>query len=201
MSEPAVERQIYLVRHGETEWSRSGRHTSRTDIPLTDLGRAQAADIGRRLGGRRFGLVLTSPRRRAADTALLAGFSDTRSDDDLAEWDYGEFEGRTTADIQGDILGWTIWRGPWRGGETVHHVSVRADRVIARCLDPAVVGDSLLFSHGHFLRVLTARWLSLPARHGAHFALGTATLGILGWERANRVVETWNETCHLGPEP
>jgi probable phosphoglycerate mutase len=200
VSEPPVERQIYLVRHGETDWSRKGRHTSRTDIRLTDLGLEQAADIGQRLAGHRFGLVLTSPRRRAAETARLAGFPDAVLDDDLAEWDYGEFEGRTTADIQGDIPGWTIWRGPWRGGETVRHVSVRADRVIARCLDPGVVGDSLLFSHGHLLRVLTARWVGLPGRHGAHFALGTATLGILGWERANRVIETWNEACHVGAD-
>jgi probable phosphoglycerate mutase len=200
VTEPAVERQIYLVRHGETEWSRSGRHTSVTDIALTELGREQALELGRRLAGHRFGLVATSPRRRASETAHMAGFPDADPDADLAEWDYGEFEGRTTADIQAEIPGWTIWRGPWRHGETARHAGERADRVIERCLDPTVVGDALLFSHGHFLRVLTARWVGLPARHGAHFALGTATLGILGWERSNRVVETWNEACHLGPD-
>jgi probable phosphoglycerate mutase len=200
VTEPAVERQIYLVRHGETEWSRSGRHTSVTDIALTELGREQALELGRRLAGHRFGLVSTSPRRRAAETAHRAGFPDAIVDADLTEWDYGEFEGRTTADIQAEVPGWTIWRGPWRHGETARHVGERADRVIERCLDPTVVGDALLFSHGHFLRVLTARWVGLPARHGANFALGTATLGILGWERSNRVVETWNEACHLDPD-
>jgi probable phosphoglycerate mutase len=130
----------------------------------------------------------------------MAGFPDASVDADLTEWDYGEFEGRTTADIQAEVPGWTIWRGPWRHGETARHVGERADRVIERCLDPTVVGDALLFSHGHFLRVLTARWVGLPARHGANFALGTATLGILGWERSNRVVETWNEACHLDPD-
>ena len=198
MSDAPVERQIYLIRHGETEWSRSGQHTGRTDIPLTDIGREQAAAIGRRLAGHRFGLVLTSPRSRAAETARLAGFADARPDDDLGEWDYGEFEGRTTADIQDEIAGWTIWSGPWRGGETVRQVAARADRLIARCLDPSVVGDSLLFSHGHLLRVLAARWVGLAGRDGAHLALGTATLGVLGWERSNHVVESWNESCHLG---
>jgi broad specificity phosphatase PhoE len=199
VSEPGIERQIYLVRHGETEWSRTGRHTGRSDIQLTDLGRDQASTIGRRLAGHRFAVVLTSPRARAAETARLAGFPDARPDGDLAEWDYGAFEGRTTAEIQGDIPGWSIWSGPWRGGETVRRVGTRADRVIARCLDPAVDGDSLLLSHGHFLRVLTARWVGLPARQGSQFALGTATLSVLGWERSNRVVELWNEACHLGP--
>ena len=200
MSEQEVERQIYVVRHGETEWSRSGRHTGRTDIPLTPLGREQALDLGRRVADHPFALVLTSPLSRAAETARLAGFPDAEVVDDLREWDYGEFEGRTTADIRRQLPGWTIWNGPWRGGETARIVGARADRVIGRCLDPAVEGDALLFAHGHILRVLTARWLGLPARRGAHFVLGTATIGILGWERSNRVIETWNEACHLDPE-
>jgi broad specificity phosphatase PhoE/predicted enzyme related to lactoylglutathione lyase len=197
VNEPAPERQIYLVRHGETEWSRSGQHTGRTDIPLTPLGKEQALDLGRRLTGHPFALVLTSPLSRAAETARLAGFGDAERADDLMEWDYGEFEGRTTADIREGLPEWTIWAGPWRGGETADQVGARADRVLAHCLDPAVEGDSLLFAHGHVLRVLTARWLGLHARQGGLFALGTATIGILGWERSTHVIETWNEACHL----
>jgi broad specificity phosphatase PhoE len=199
VSGPEVERQICVVRHGETAWSRSGQHTGRTDVPLTPLGREQALDLGTRLAGHPFALVLTSPLSRAADTARLAGFPDAERVDDLMEWDYGGFEGRTTAEIRRELPGWTIWTGPWRGGETARQVGARANRVIARCLDPAVTGDVLLFAHGHMIRVLTARWLGLPARGGGLFALGTATIGILGWERTNRVIETWNEACHLDP--
>jgi broad specificity phosphatase PhoE len=197
VNDPAPERQIYLVRHGETEWARQGRHTGRTDIPLTDVGREQARDLGRRIGEHPFALVLTSPLSRAAETARLSGFAAAERDDDLREWDYGAVEGRTTAEIRAEIPDWSIWAGPWRGGETARQVGARADRVIARCLDPSVKGDALLFAHGHFLRVLTARWLGLQPRAGALFALGTATIGILGWERSNRVIETWNEACHL----
>jgi probable phosphoglycerate mutase len=189
------EHRIYLVRHGETAWSKSGQHTSSTDVPLTDRGREEALALGRRIGPRRFGLVLTSPRSRAAETARLAGFATAIPDDDLREWEYGAFEGRTSEDIRRDITDWTIWAGPWQGGETTRQVGTRADRVIARCLDPSVDGDCLLFSHGHLLRVLSARWLGLPARRGALFALETATVGVLGWEHATRVVETWNESC------
>ncbi len=199
MSDAPVERQLYIVRHGETEWSRTGKHTGRTDVPLTEPGREQAGALGRRLVGHRFALVLTSPLSRASDTARLAGFPDAQPVDDLREWDYGAFEGRTTPEIQDDIPGWTIWTGPWRGGETPDEVAARVDRVIARCLDPAVDGDGLLFAHGHVLRVLAARWLGLSATQGGSFALGTATIGILGWERGNRVIETWNEACHLDP--
>ena len=197
MSQPTVERQIYLVRHGETEWSANGRHTGRTDIALTDVGREQAKDLGSRIGDHPFALVLTSPLSRAADTARISGFRDAERVEDLREWDYGAFEGRTTADIQAEIPDWSIWNGPWRAGETARQVGARADRVLARCLAPSVTGDTLLFAHGHVLRVLTARWLGLPARQGALFALGTATIGILGWERSNRVIETWNEAWHL----
>ena len=189
------ERQIWLVRHGETEWSRSGRHTGRSDIPLTDTGRQQAGALAHRLAGHRFALVLTSPRSRAAETARLAGFANAVIEPDLGEWDYGAFEGRTTADIRAEIPDWSVWTGPWRGGETVDQVGVRADRVIERCLDPGGDGDVLLFAHGHLLRVLGARWIHLPADAGRHFALGTATIGILGWGRTNRAIETWNEAC------
>lgn len=194
-----VERQIYLVRHGETEWSRSGRHTGRTDIPLTDLGREQARDLGRRVGSHPFALVLTSPLSRASETARIAGYPGAERVDDLMEWDYGAFEGLTTPQIREEIPGWTIWTGPWRGGETARQVGARADRVVTRCLDPAVAGDALVFAHGHMLRALAARWLRLAPRHGALFALSTATIGILGWERSTPVIETWNEACHLDP--
>ena len=191
------ERQIYLVRHGETAWSRSGQHTGRTDIPLTDLGRRQAGAIGEQLRGHRFALVLTSPASRAADTARLAGCSDVERTTDLMEWAYGAFEGRTTAQIRETLPGWSIWKGPWPGGETPDRVSVRVDRVIARCLAADVTGDSLLFAHGHVLRVLAARWLGQVARDGARYALGTATLSALGWEHATRVIELWNDACHM----
>ena len=192
---PEPERQVWLVRHGETEWARLGRHTGRTDIPLTDTGRRQARALGRRLAGVRFGLVLTSPLSRAADTAALAGFGEVAVvDPDLREWDYGAFEGRLTTDIRTDHPGWTIWTGPWPGGETVDEVGARADRLLARIA--AADADVLLFSHGHVLRVLAARWLGLPPASGGLFALGTATVSILGWERENRVIESWNEACH-----
>lgn len=197
---PAPERQVWLVRHGETEWARLGRHTGRTDIPLTEVGREQAAALGRHLAGHAFTLALTSPLSRAYDTARLAGFEGRMSvDPDLAEWDYGDLEGRTTPEIREAMPGWTIWDGPWPGGETVEEVGARADRVIARCLADDVTGDVVLFAHGHLLRVLAARWLRLAPAMGCLFALGTATTGVLGWDRANPVVETWNEACHLEP--
>jgi broad specificity phosphatase PhoE len=188
-----VERAIWLARHGETEWSRDGRHTGLTEIPLTDLGRRQAAALGTRLASHRFAFVLTSPRSRATETARLAGFAHVAVvDPDLAEWDYGALEGRRTAEIASDYPGWTIWTGPWPGGETIDQVSARADRVLARCLAPDVAGDSLIFGHGHMLRVLAARWLGLPGQSGSLFGLSTATVSVLGWERERRVIETWN---------
>ena len=188
-----TERQIWLVRHGETEWSRDGRHTGVTDIPLTDLGRSQAKALGTRLADHRFSLVLTSPRSRAVDTARLAGFGAVAiADQDLAEWDYGALEGRRTEEIVADYPGWAIWKGPWPGGETVDQVSARADRVLARCQGPDVEGDALVFGHGHMLRVLAARWLGLPGRSGSLFGLSTATVSVLGWERDHRIIETWN---------
>jgi len=187
-----AERQIWLARHGETEWSRDGRHTGLTEIPLTNLGRSQAEALGARLAGHRFSLVLTSPRSRATETARLAGFADGEVDPDLAEWDYGDLEGRRSAEIAADHPGWTIWTGPWPGGETIGQVSARADRVLARCLAPDVTGDTLIFGHGHMLRVLAARWLDLPAGSGSLFGLSTATLSVLGWEREHRIIESWN---------
>jgi broad specificity phosphatase PhoE len=193
---PVPERQVWLVRHGETEWARLGRHTGRTDIPLTETGREQARALARRLAGGRFVLALTSPLSRAAETAALAGYGDVAAvDQDLREWNYGAFEGRTTVDIRKDVPGWSIWTGPWPDGENVEQVGARADRVVARIR--AADGDVVVFSHGHVLRVLAARWLGLPPGYGRSFALATATISILGWERENPVIETWNEACHL----
>jgi broad specificity phosphatase PhoE len=183
---------VWLVRHGETEWARLGRHTGRTDIPLTEAGRDQARVLGRRLAGHPFATVLTSPLSRAAETTALAGFGDVAIDDpDLQEWDYGEFEGRRTVDIVESRPGWSIWRGPWPGGETIDDVAIRADRVLARLA--SVDGDALVVAHGHLLRVLAARWLGLPPASGGLFALGTATVSVLGHERETPVIERWNE--------
>jgi broad specificity phosphatase PhoE len=199
MAAPAAgERHVWLVRHGETEWAKLGRHTGRTDIPLTDTGREQARALGRRLAGHVFTLVLTSPLSRAAETAAIAGRGETAmADDDLMEWDYGAFEGRTTADIRGEMPGWSIWRGPWPGGESITDVGARADRVIARIRDPRATGDVLVFAHGHLLRVLAARWIGLPPASGGLFELATATLSIVGWDRESPSIELWNEASHL----
>lgn len=185
---------LWLVRHGDTEWARLGRHTGRTDVPLTDLGREQAVGLGKRLAGHRFGLVLTSPLSRARDTATLAGFgSVAQPDPDLREWDYGSLEGLETADIRASYPGWTIWHGPWPGGETIGHVAARADRIVAQVRSSEVPGDALVFAHGHLLRVLAARWLGLTPESGGLFALGTGTISVLGWERGSPVIQTWNE--------
>lgn len=191
---PPVERQLWLVRHGSTDWAEGGRHTGRTDIPLNETGRAQAVTLGERLRGHAFALVLTSPLSRASDTARLAGFADVAEvDDDLREWDYGDVEGMRTEEIRERHPGWTIWRGPWSGGEAIDAVAARADRVLARVRD--VDGDVLVFSHGHLLRVLAARWLGLEPTGGGMLALSTATISLLGWEREAPVIERWNEAC------
>jgi broad specificity phosphatase PhoE len=183
---------VVVVRHGETEWSKSGQHTGRTDIPLTAKGRQQAEQVGELLTGRSFSLVLTSPLDRAEETCRLAGFADeAQVDPDLIEWDYGDMEGRTTADIRDELPGWTVWSGPIPGGESIDHVAARADRVIARCL--AAGGDVALFGHGHALRILAARWCELAPREGSRLPLGTATLCQLGWEHEYRTLSVWNE--------
>ncbi len=188
--------RIVLVRHGETEWSASGKHTSTTDVPLTDAGGRAAEALGRRLAVREFALVLTSPRRRARDTCELAGLGGrAQIDEDLVEWDYGDYEGRTTPEIREDRPGWSLWTDGVPGGETGEHVGTRADRAIERAL--AAGGDVAVFSHGHFLRVLAARWLALPAAGGGSFGLDTAALCELGFERERRVVWLWNDTRHL----
>ena len=177
------------MRHGETEWSRDGRHTGSTDVPLTERGEAQARAAGAALRGRSFALVLSSPLQRAAETARLAGFS-PQVRPELAEWDYGEYEGRTTPEIREQVPGWTIWGYGAPGGESADQVGARADRVIAE-LD-ALEGDALVFAHGHLLRVLAARWLELPPADGRLFALDSGTLSTLGHEREQRVIRVWN---------
>jgi probable phosphoglycerate mutase len=180
---------LVLIRHGETEWSRDKRHTSRTDVPLTETGREQARAVGERLGGRRFELVLTSPRVRARKTAELAGL-DAVVDDDLVEWDYGDYEGRTTADIRVERPGWELWRDGCPDGESIEHVGERTDRAIARAL--AVDGDVAIVAHGHLLRILGARWVGLAPQCGGALALDTAAQCELGFERERRVIAVWN---------
>lgn len=186
--------ELWLVRHGETEWSGVGKHTGRTDVPLTEAGRAQARTIAHRLGGREFALVLSSPLSRALDTARLAGFADrVETTNDLREWHYGADEGRTTPEIREERPGWTIWRDGPKDGETAAQVATRVDRVIERVR--AGKGDALVFAHGHLLRILAARWLGEAPREGRRYALSTATLSVLGWERETPVIERWNEAC------
>ncbi|WP_410784998.1 histidine phosphatase family protein [Kribbella sp. C-35] len=182
--------RVFLVRHGETEWSKSGRHTSVTDLPLTPEGERVAASLRERLAGESFDLVLTSPRQRARRTAELAGFPDAEVDDDLVEWNYGDYEGITTAEIRKTVPGWTVWDDPVPHGETPAEVATRLDRVNTRLA--AVPGDVLVFGHSHALRGLTARWLELDVTEGRHFVLNTATLSTLGWERGSPAVLRWN---------
>jgi broad specificity phosphatase PhoE len=174
---------IVLVRHGETEWSAAGKHTSSTDLELTERGRAAAR--GLRLGS--FALVLASPRKRAQETARLAGYEFT-IEPDLAELDYGPYEGRTTKEIRETQPGWSVWDEP--GGETIANAGARADRVLARCLE--VDGDVALFAHGHILRVIGARWIGLPARQGRSLFLDTAAVCELGFEHEYHVLRRWN---------
>jgi broad specificity phosphatase PhoE len=188
---------VVLVRHGETEWSRTGKHTGRTDVELTDRGREQASALGEALRGRRFALVLTSPLARALETCRIAGAGvSAQLRDELMEWDYGEYEGRTTPEIREERPGWTLWRDGVPGGETAAEVGARVDQVIEglRSLD----GDAAFFAHGHVLRVLAARWLGLEPEAGRLLALDTATISTLGYERETAVVRTWNE--RPGPE-
>jgi probable phosphoglycerate mutase len=184
--------EVVLVRHGETEWSRTGKHTGRTDIPLEASGRREAQAVGEALKKRRFALVLTSPLARAVETCRLAGLGEGAVElEDLREWDYGAHEGRTTAEIRTERPGWSLWRDGAPDGETAAEVGARADRVIAdiRSTD----GDVALFAHGHLLRVLTARWLGLEPSEGRLFALEPGTISILGYERETSVIRLWNE--------
>jgi probable phosphoglycerate mutase len=187
---------IVLVRHGPTEWSVSGRHTGATDLSLTEDGRAAAASLRDRLARYDFALVLSSPLARARETAELAGLGDRAElDDDLREYDYGAYEGRTTADIQQERPGWYLWRDGVPDGETPDQVGERADRAIARAL--AADGDVALFAHGHILRALGVRWIELPTACAGRLTLGTAAVCELTTEHDLRVIGLWNDTSHL----
>jgi probable phosphoglycerate mutase len=181
---------LWLVRHGETEWSLSGQHTGRTDVPLTEKGREQAKSVGKLLQGKQFRLVLTSPMQRAVETCQLAGLTNAAIDPNLREWDYGDYEGMTTPEIQKQHPGWSLWKDGVVNGESIQQVSHRAKAVIARVGDAD--GDVLLVAHGHILRILTACWLGLEPAAGRLFALETATLSSLGHERETRVIRSWN---------
>lgn len=188
--------ELWLVRHGETEWSLSGAHTSRTDIPLTDHGRKRAEELRDFLRGKAFDAVLTSPMQRARETCEIAGLGGQAVvDDNLREWDYGIYEGKTTPEIREQQPGWSVWDSPIEGGESVEHVGERTDAVIEHALQAAQDGTNgrvALFAHAHVLRILAARWIGLEARAGRLFALGTGSVSRLGWERETHVIVTWN---------
>jgi probable phosphoglycerate mutase len=188
--------QIWLFRHGQTEWSRTGQHTGRTDLPLTADGRRRAQAVARRLSGRPFALVLSSPQVRALETCRLAGYGDVaETTPDLMEWDYGDYEGRRTVDIQQERPGWSLWRDGVPGGESIEQVGGRTRKVIETA--EAAGGDVALFAHGHVLRVLSACWLGLPPDAGRLLVLGTAAVSVLGYEHDTRVIVKWNQDSHL----
>jgi probable phosphoglycerate mutase len=189
---PAGPAELWLVRHGETEWSRSGRHTGRTDLPLTAAGEDEARGLRAVLADVRPALVLCSPLLRARDTARLAGYQDIVIDDDLAEWDYGDYEGRTSAEIRADRPGWTLWTDGVPNGERIELVSARADRVIARARASLADGPVVLVAHGHISRVIGARWIALAPQAGANLALGTAAPSVLGFQYDAPVIVHWN---------
>lgn len=183
--------RLFIIRHGETEWARAGRHTSRTDLPLTDRGRSLATALRHRLMGLPFALVLTSPLQRARQTCELAGFRERAEiDDNLREFDYGEYEGLTTDQIRAKVPGWNVFTHPCPGGETLAQVAARADRVIVRAR--AAKGDALVFTHGHLGRTLAARWLDQPPEFAAALMLDTGTMNVLGWLHDVPAVQTWN---------
>jgi len=189
---------LWLIRHGETEWSLSGQHTGRTDVPLTAAGEARAAALGRYLAGRRFALVLTSPLQRARETCRIAGYGGAAQiEPNLCEWDYGAYEGRTSGDIRKEVPGWDLWTMGVVGGETVEQVGRRARLVIERAC--AASGDVALFAHGHILRILAACWLDLAPSAGRLLAFDTGCVSVLGYERETRVIQRWNESPD-GPE-
>ena len=183
--------QLWLVRHGETQWSLSGQHTGRTDIPLTENGEHQAIQIGKFLKGHNFAVVLTSPLLRALETCRLAGFGETaKLEPNLQEWDYGEYEGLTTNEIRKLRPGWSLWKDGVPGGENIEQVAARAQAVIDEVV--ASHGDVLLFAHGHILRILSCCWLGLPPENGRLFALATGTVSTLGYEHETRVITRMN---------
>ena len=186
MNEP----ELWLVRHGETEWSRVRRHTGRTDLPLTTEGEAAAAALVPRLRGVAFDLVLASPLQRAFHTAELAGLT-PQPEANAVEWDYGDYEGVTTVQIRETVPGWRVWQGPVPNGETIDEVAKRAENVIQRVREEAS-RRAVLVAHGHFSRILAMRWLGLPAAAGEHLRMDTATVSVLGWDRGIPIVERWN---------
>jgi probable phosphoglycerate mutase len=189
--EPAHE--VWLVRHAETEWSRSGRHTGRTDVPLTDEGRERARALGELLSARAFAAVLASPLDRARETAELAGLGHhAQLREDLLEWDYGDYEGITTPDIRTERPGWYLWRDGVPNGESADEVAARCDRIVDELF--AAPGDVAVFAHGHVLRALSARWVEQPVAFGGRLYLATGSLSVLGFEREVRVIRSWNRT-------
>ncbi len=187
------DQEVWLVRHAETEWSRDGRHTGRTDVPLTDGGRERASALGEVLRGREFAVVLASPLDRARETAALAGLGEhAQLREDLLEWDYGDYEGITTPDIRDERPGWYLWRDGVPNGETPDEVAARCDRVIDELV--AAPGDVAVFAHGHVLRALSARWVQQPVAFGGRLYLTTGSLSVLGFEREVRVIRSWNRT-------
>lgn len=193
------EQRVVLVRHAETAWSLSGQHTGTTDLELTDEGRRKAELIAARLDGERFARVLTSPLRRAVETSRIVGYGDeVQVRDDLREWDYGDFEGKTTAEIREEQPGWVLWHDGAPGGETPEQVRPRVDRIVSELGDVcAEGGDALVFAHGHLLRALAVRWVGLPVGDGRLLRLSTGTVSTLGWKREIRVIDTWNDGSHL----
>ncbi len=191
--------QVFIVRHGETEWSLSGRHTGRTDLPLTERGRERASELKPLLADHSFSLVLCSPLLRARETCELAGFAGVAAlDDDLHEWDYGEYEGLTTPEIRAQRPDWDLWRDGCPNGETPAAIQARADRVLARL--HAANGEALAFAHGHILRVLAARWIELSAAGGARLQLSAGAVSILGHERETATISGWNFTPDYAAE-
>lgn len=183
--------ELWLIRHGETEWSAAKRHTGRTDIPLTPKGERQATELRQVLDGRQFSWVLCSPLARARETCRLAGYGDVASlSEDLLEWDYGIYEGKTTQEIREKQPDWSIWATSVPSGESIEQVGSRAQQVIERVL--TVSGDVVLFAHAHILRILTACWLGLPPEAGRLFILGTASISVLGYDRETPVIKSWN---------
>ncbi len=206
--------ELWLVRHGETEWSAAGKHTSRTDVMLTERGCEKALVLGQYLAGTRFNAVMRSPMGRARETCAIAGYGDRAVvDEGLCEWNYGVYEGRSTAEIQQEIPGWSVWGNEIAGGETLAQVGARADGVIARALNMATQNPTsfpdagqpnrqaadgvprvLLFGHAHVLRILAARWVGLAPLCGSLLVLGTGSVSVLGWERETRAVQMWNRS-------
>lgn len=191
---PSTGPEVLLVRHGETEWSAALKHTGSTDVPLTDAGRRQAQRLAAALAGRDFARVMTSPLSRAVETCRLAGLGEhAEVREDLREWNYGEYEGATTAEIRAERPDWRLWRDGCPGGESPAEVGARADRVVAELRE--LDGDAAVVGHGHMLRVLAARWLDLPPARGASLALSTGALSALGWERENAAIWLWNQSA------